>query len=103
MRPYERHLFVCENIRDESDPRGCCGRKRSGELLSRLKELTAAAGLKGRVRINRCGCLGRCASGPTVVVYPETVWYAGVRPEDADEIFDEHVLSGRPVERLLAK
>jgi (2Fe-2S) ferredoxin len=87
-------------MRDDSDPRGCCGRKGAGEVIARLKKLTAEAGLKGRIRINRSGCLGRCASGASIVVYPEAVWYSRVTPEDADDIFNEHVLNGRPVERL---
>jgi (2Fe-2S) ferredoxin len=102
MRPYERHIFVCENLRDESDPRGCCGRKGAGETIARLKKLTAEAGLKGRVRVNRCGCLGRCVDGASIVVYPEAVWYRAVTPEDADEIFSEHLLKGHPVARLRA-
>jgi (2Fe-2S) ferredoxin len=100
MRPYERHFFICENIRDESDPRGCCGQKGAGEVIARLKKLTKEAGLKGRIRINRSGCLGRCAQGACIVVYPEAVWYGGVTPADADELFNEHVVNGRPVERL---
>ena len=70
------------------------------ELLDRLKKLTYDAGLKGRVRINKAGCLGRCGTGASIVVYPEAVWYGRVKLEDIDEIFSEHVLGGRPVERL---
>jgi (2Fe-2S) ferredoxin len=102
MRPYERHVFVCENVREDSDPRGCCSRGGAGEIIGRLKRLVAEAGLKGRVRINRSGCLGRCANGPSVVVYPEAVWYAGVTPADCDEIFSEHLFNGRPLQRLRA-
>jgi (2Fe-2S) ferredoxin len=103
MQPYERHLFICENCRAESDPRGSCGKKGSGELISRLKKMTKKAGLKGRIRINRSGCLGRCANGVSVVVYPEAVWYSRVEPDDAEDIFNEHVLNGRPVDRLRAR
>ncbi|MCA2959396.1 MAG: (2Fe-2S) ferredoxin domain-containing protein, partial [Silvanigrellales bacterium] len=38
--------------------------------------------------------------GPVVVVYPEGVWYRGVTAGDAQEIYTEHILGGRPVERL---
>jgi (2Fe-2S) ferredoxin len=100
MLPLERHVFVCVNERDPDDPRGCCGAKGSREVQSRLKQLVAEAGLRGRVRINSAGCLDQCARGVTVVVYPEAVWYGGVTPEDAEELFREHVLHGRPVERL---
>jgi len=100
MPPYERHVFVCENLRDANDPRGCCAAKGSADVRSRLRELTKNAGLKGRVRINTAGCLDQCAHGVTVVVYPEAVWYGAVTVEDADEIFNSHVIGGRPVERL---
>jgi (2Fe-2S) ferredoxin len=65
-----------------------------------LKKLTDAAGLAGRVRINKSGCLDQCEHGPVMVVYPETVWYCNVRPEDAAEIVSEHLVGGRSVERL---
>ena len=100
MPPYERHVFVCVNERGADDPRGCCSAKGSVAVRSRLKQLTSEAKLRGRVRINSAGCLDQCAHGVTIVVYPEAVWYGGVTLDDVDEIFNEHVLHGRPVERL---
>ena len=100
MVPYERHVFVCENRRAEDNPKGCCAAKGASEVRDRLKKLAHDAGLKGRVRINAAGCLDQCARGVTVVVYPEAVWYGGVTLADVDELFREHVLAGRPVERL---
>lgn len=100
MPPYERHVFVCENRRKEGDPKGCCASKGSGAIRERLKLLAKEAGLKGRVRINSAGCLDQCAHGPTVVVYPEAVWYGHVTEADLDEIFASHVVGGKPVERL---
>jgi (2Fe-2S) ferredoxin len=52
------------------------------------------------VRANKSGCLDQCELGPTVVVYPEAVWYGHVQPEDVDEIIDSHIVNGQPVERL---
>jgi len=69
-------------------------------VRSRLKKLAFDAGLRGRVRINSAGCLDQCEHGVAVVVYPEAVWYGGVTVADVDELFREHVLNGRPVERL---
>ena len=100
MPPYERHVFICENLRDPADPRGCCAAKGAAAVRSRLKKLTHDANLKGRVRINSAGCLDQCEHGVTIVVYPEAVWYGGVTVGDVDEIFQSHVLGGRPVERL---
>ena len=103
MPPYERHVFICENRRDPDDPKGCCSAKGSVEIRDRLKQLAYEAGLKGRVRINAAGCLGQCAHGVTVVVYPESVWYGHLTLGDVDELFREHVLGGRPVDRLRLK
>ena len=100
MPPYERHVFVCENLRDPGDARGCCAAKGAEAVRSRLKELTHGAALKGRIRINSAGCLDQCAHGVTIVVYPEGIWYGAVTADDVDEIFRSHVLGGQPVERL---
>ena len=99
----ERHVFDCQNLRDADNPKGCCADKGAAEVLDRLRHLAHEAGLKGRMRINASGCLGQCAHGLTIVVYPEAVWYRAVKLSDADEIFHEHVLGGRPVTRLLLR
>lgn len=100
MIQFERHVFVCENRRDPDNPKGCCARKGASEIRDRLKLLTFEAGLKGRVRVNSAGCLGHCATGATLVVYPEAVWYGHVTLDDVEELFREHIVRGKPVERL---
>lgn len=100
MPPYERHVFVCENSRPESDPKGCCRAKGSPEIRAKLKAGMKARGLEGRVRINAAGCLDQCEHGVTVVVYPEAVWYGHVTLDDVEEILESHIVGGRPVERL---
>jgi len=97
---FRYHVFVCENERDPSDPRGFCAARGGGEVREALKAELARRGLKGIVRANSAGCLDACAYGPTVVVYPEGVWYGRVRPEDVPEIVERHLLGGEPVERL---
>jgi (2Fe-2S) ferredoxin len=97
---FERHVFVCHNVRPEGAPRPSCTTNGSSELHTQLQQLAKAAGLGGKVRINKSGCLDQCEHGPTVVVYPEAVWYGHVQPEDAAEIVAEHLIAGRPVERL---
>ena len=98
--PYERHVFVCTNRRPEGDPRGCCAGKGSEEVRALFKEELERRGLKGRVRANAAGCLDTCALGVSVVVYPEGVWYGRVTKEDVATIVEEHLVGGRPVERL---
>lgn len=100
MPPFERHVFVCEHRREADSPKGCCAAKDAAAIRSRLKKLTFDAGLRGRVRINGAGCLDQCAKGVSIVVYPENVWYGHVTADDVDELFREHIVAGRPVERL---
>jgi (2Fe-2S) ferredoxin len=100
LPPFERHVFVCLNFRPADAPRPSCTADGKSELHTQLQQHAKAAGLGGRVRINKSGCLDQCEHGPTVVVYPEAVWYGHVQPEDAAEIVREHLVGGRPVERL---
>jgi len=92
---WARHVFVCTSGKYcpevDGDGRG---------VHARLKERVAAAGLNTTVRINHSGCLDQCGHGPMIVVYPESVWYWGVKVEDVDEIVREHLRDGHPVERL---
>ncbi len=96
---FKRHVFVCMHERAEENS-ACCARSCGGEVLERLKSRLVELGLKSEVRANKSGCLAACASGATMVVYPEGVWYGHVRPEDVEEIVTEHFVAGRPVARL---
>ena len=94
MSQFKKHVFICTYgpyCWYDGDPEG---------LLKNLKRRVAAAGLKDDVRINRAGCLNQCGHGPMMVVYPDDVWYSGVQADDADEIFESHILGDEPVERL---
>jgi (2Fe-2S) ferredoxin len=94
------HVFVCENRRPDADERGCCAARGSEAVRQAFKEELARRGLKGEVRANGAGCLDACGNGPAVVIYPEGVWYGGVRVEDVPEIVERHIIGGQPVERL---
>ncbi|HEX2193689.1 MAG TPA: (2Fe-2S) ferredoxin domain-containing protein [Candidatus Limnocylindria bacterium] len=95
MSVFERHVFVC--TRGEWCP------SIDGDGIgvhAALKAAAKAAGLGDRVRVNHAGCFSQCGNGPMAVVYPDDVWYAALTPEDAEEIVLEHLVGGRPVERL---
>lgn len=98
---YKHHLFFCLNERQAGE--ACCANQQAQKAFDRCKSLVKAAGLAGagQVRVNRAGCLDRCAAGPVLVVYPEGVWYSYVDDSDIDEIVDTHLVHGKVVERLL--
>jgi (2Fe-2S) ferredoxin len=101
MPNFDRHIFVCSNVREPGHPRGCCAEKGGNAVREALKSQLKARGLNKRIRANQAGCLDQCEHGVTVVVYPEQVWYGFVKPEDVPEIVEHHLIGGRPVERLV--
>lgn len=101
MPGFERHVFVCTNERASDNPRGCCKSKGAVDVRDKLKQELTARGLHKMIRANSAGCLDQCAHGVSLVVYPEQVWYAGVRVDDVVEIVERHLIGGELVSRLL--
>lgn len=97
---YRHHVFFCINQREGGKP--CCADKGAVAMRDYAKDRVKTLGLAGpgQVRINQAGCMDRCAQGPTIVIYPEGVWYRYAGKEDIDAIIEEHLVHGRPVERL---
>jgi (2Fe-2S) ferredoxin len=97
MERYRRHVIVCTG--------GYCSPNRGGrELYALLPELLQREGLlfgPTRVKRGETPCLGVCAGGPIVVVYPEGIWYSGVTPGLLDRIVREHLKEGRIVEEAV--
>ena len=101
VAPYYRlHVFCCTNTRPEGHPRGSCARRGGVTLRNYMKARATELGLTD-VRINAAGCLDRCELGPTVVVYPQGIWYRCATPEDVDAVLEDHLRDGRPVDRLM--
>ena len=105
MRPdpepfYRCHVFCCTNERAADHPRGSCARRGSVELRDYMKKRTKEMGLK-RVRINSSGCLDRCELGPTMVIYPEGIWYRCESTVDVDQILEHHIENGNRVADLM--
>ncbi len=97
---YEHHIFFCLNERKNGED--CCAQHQAQAGFDRCKAQVKAAGLAGpgKVRVNKAGCLDRCAGGPVAVVYPQNVWYTYVDSHDIDEIVESHLAKGKIVERL---
>ncbi len=100
MSYYKHHIFFCLNQRDNNE--AACAQHDSQGAFEHCKAAVKKAGLNGPggVRVNKAGCLDRCAGGPVAVVYPEAVWYSFVDKTDIDEIVQSHLRDGAPVERL---
>ena len=98
---YARHIFFCLNERKNGED--CCMQHQAQAGFEHCKIQVKNAGLSGpgKVRVNKAGCLDRCAAGPVAVVYPEAVWYTFVDNADIDEIVESHLKNGKIVERLL--
>ena len=101
MSYYKHHLFFCLNERTNGE--ACCASQGAQAAFDHCKTRVKAEDLAGPggVRVNKAGCLDRCAAGPVAVVYPEAVWYTYVDQNDIDEIVESHLKNGQVVERLL--
>ena len=101
MPRFQKHIFICNNKRTKDDPRGSCSERGSDDLLDHAKKRIHELGLKGEIRVNKAGCLDACAHGPTMVVYPDDIWYAPRTRQDMEEILIQHIQNGQTVQRLL--
>jgi (2Fe-2S) ferredoxin len=82
--PFISHIFVCTN--DREGKRKSCADNNSQLVRSKLKEAVNEKGWKGKVRVSKSGCMGLCAKGSNVMIYPQKIWFSGVFPDDVDEI-----------------
>ena len=100
MSYYLHHVFFCTNLREDGSQ--CCQQCGAQGMRDYMKQRCKELGLTGagRARINSAGCMDRCVEGPVIVVYPEAVWYTYVDRADIDEIIEQHLQQGHPVERL---
>ncbi|CAM2913434.1 (2Fe-2S) ferredoxin domain-containing protein [Legionella worsleiensis] len=101
MTYYAKHIMICTN--QKAAGKQCCantgGEEYFAHLKSRLLELELHG--PGKYRVSKSGCLGRCGSGPCLVIYPEGVWYSYSSIADIDHIIESHLVAGMSAERLL--
>lgn len=90
--PYDRQLFVCTYG-------AWCKLDGSDAVRAAIKAKVKEAGASD-VRVTKSGCLGQCGNGPMAVLWPDNVWYHRLAAQDVDEIVRDHLVGGRPVERL---
>ncbi len=85
--PYEKCIFVCVNNHHGEKP--SCGDHKGEEVFHKLRAIAKERGLHPRMRVTQAKCLGQCATGTTILIYPQNVWYSGVNPDNAGEIIEE--------------
>ncbi|NLA23607.1 MAG: NADH-quinone oxidoreductase subunit NuoF [Bacteroidales bacterium] len=93
MASFKMHLLVCGGT-------GCRASDSHG-LVDSLERELKSHGLEDEAKVVITGCFGFCEQGPIVKVIPDNTFYTQVKPEDAREIIEEHVIKGRKVQRLL--
>lgn len=95
---FKKHVFICTN--DKEAPKKSCGSVHGMQLVDAFKEELKEKGLLQEIRAQRAGCLDCCAQGPTMVVYPEGVFYGNVQLGDVKEIVEKHLVADEVVDRL---
>jgi (2Fe-2S) ferredoxin len=100
MPRFTHHIFVCCNQRAPGHSRGCCDPAGAETLRNALKAEVKSRELGSLVRVNKAGCLDQCELGPTVVIYPQAIWYGGVQLTDVRRIVEETIVGGRVIEDL---
>ncbi|MDD2192189.1 MAG: NADH-quinone oxidoreductase subunit NuoF [Bacteroidales bacterium] len=93
MAKFKMHLLVCGGTG--------CNASKSQEIAETLKSNLKDKGLENEVQVILTGCFGFCEKGPIVKIMPDNTFYTEVKPEDAADIVEEHVIKGRKVTRLL--
>src|SRR4030067_3682197 len=97
----EHHIVVCTNTRPPGRPKGSCGERGAQPVVMKFVEELEKRGLFGKVVLSGSTCVGMCSAGTIVIVYPDAVWYQGVKPEDVNDILDQHIQNGKPVDTLV--
>ncbi|MDR5658741.1 NADH-quinone oxidoreductase subunit NuoF [Serpentinicella sp. ANB-PHB4] len=93
MKQYRSHILVCAGT-------GCQSQE-GHEIIEELKKQIEKANFHNEIQVVKTGCFGFCEKGPIIKILPENVFYIEVKPSDAKEIVEEHIIKGRRVQRLL--
>ena len=87
--PYKRQIFVCTN--NANGEKVSCGDHKGEDVFRQLREIAKERKLHPMVRVAQAKCLGQCAKGVNIMVYPENIWHSGVRLEDVAQIADKYI------------
>ncbi len=87
--PYEKQIFVCTNNRKGEG--ASCGDHQGEEIFRQLRQMAKDRGLHPRIRVAQAKCLGQCAKGVTIMVYPDNVWHSEVRLDNVPELAEKYL------------
>lgn len=103
MYKYKKHVFVCENIREEGSIKPSCAHHGGSEILQQFKRRLNELGLSQTIRSSSSGCLGACKHGPVAIVYPQGTWYGKLTVDNIEQIIQSDLINGVIVEELELK
>ncbi|HZX34646.1 MAG TPA: (2Fe-2S) ferredoxin domain-containing protein [archaeon] len=95
MFSFKKHVLVCTNEKPLH-----CAEKGGLEVLRAFREEVEKRGLKNDFYVTKTGCTSQHHCGPTVIIYPDGVWYKEVKASDIPEIIESHLLNGKIVGRI---
>lgn len=87
--PFEKKILVCTN--DSAGKNGCCAARDGLEIFQALRQAAKDRGVHPRIRVGQARCLGQCACGTNVMIYPDNIWYSAVTLQDVAKIIDAHI------------
>ena len=87
--PYQKQILVCTN--DRKGERPSCGDHQGEAVFQELRRLAKERGLHPKIRVAQAKCLGQCAQGVTVMVYPDEAWYSSVQLSDVEKIAEKYL------------
>jgi len=91
--PYQRQIFVCTN--DNKGEKPSCGDHQGEAVFRSLREIAKERKLHPQIRVAQAKCLGQCAKGVNIMIYPENIWLSGVRVEDVSKLADQYIVDNK--------
>ncbi|MBA2648823.1 MAG: (2Fe-2S) ferredoxin domain-containing protein [Legionella sp.] len=101
MAYYAKHILMCTN--QKIPGKQCCANSGGEPFFDYMKSKLLELGMHGpgKIRVSKSGCLGRCSSGPCIVIYPEGIWFTYSSYEDLNQIIQNYIINNQVVDSLL--
>ena len=87
--PYEKQIFVCTN--NAHGEKASCGDHQGEEVFRRLRQIAKDEGVHPRIRVAQAKCLGQCARGVNIMVYPDNTWHSGMSVDDVEHFAEKYL------------